>query len=65
MKIAILTHPLRTNYGGILQNYALQKYLTKLFFVIPPTAKVIQAIADGLLDEFEVVLTQIGGEATS
>lgn len=30
MKIAILTHPLRTNYGGILQNYALQKYLIKL-----------------------------------
>lgn len=24
MKIGILTHPLRTNYGGILQNYALQ-----------------------------------------
>lgn len=27
MKIGILTHPLRTNYGGILQNYALQQVL--------------------------------------
>ena len=27
MKIGILTHPLRFNYGGILQNYALQKTL--------------------------------------
>lgn len=27
MKILILTHPLETNYGGILQNYALQKVL--------------------------------------
>ena len=27
MKIAILTLPLHTNYGGILQAYALQKYL--------------------------------------
>lgn len=46
-------------------SYKEQKYLTKLFFVTPPTAKVIQAIEDGLLDEFEVVLSQIGGEATS
>ena len=30
MKIAILTQPLRTNYGGILQNYALQKVLKRL-----------------------------------
>jgi len=27
MRIAILTQPLRTNYGGILQNYALQQCL--------------------------------------
>lgn len=27
MKIGILTHPLRFNYGGILQNYALQHVL--------------------------------------
>lgn len=27
MKIGILTHPLRFNYGGILQNYALQRVL--------------------------------------
>lgn len=27
MKIAILTHPLLTNYGGILQAYALSEYL--------------------------------------
>lgn len=27
MKIAILTHPLGANYGGILQAYALSKYL--------------------------------------
>ena len=27
MKIAILTQPLRYNYGGILQNYALQQVL--------------------------------------
>ena len=30
MKIAILTQPLRANYGGILQNYALQQMLIKL-----------------------------------
>jgi hypothetical protein len=30
MKIAILTHPLGTNYGGILQNYALQYVLKSL-----------------------------------
>lgn len=30
MKIAILTHPLRTNYGGILQNFALQKILKRM-----------------------------------
>ena len=30
MKIAILTQPLRANYGGILQNYALQQTLIKL-----------------------------------
>lgn len=29
-KIAILTQPLKTNYGGILQNYALQKTLKDL-----------------------------------
>lgn len=30
MKIGILTHELKTNYGGILQNYALQQVLIKL-----------------------------------
>ncbi len=30
MKIGIITHPLRTNYGGILQNFALQKVLCRL-----------------------------------
>lgn len=29
MKIAILTQPLQTNYGGILQNFALQEVLKK------------------------------------
>ncbi len=29
MKIAILTQPLGKNYGGILQNYALQQFLLK------------------------------------
>lgn len=29
MKIAIITQPLRTNYGGILQNYALQTILKR------------------------------------
>lgn len=28
MRVAILTHPLGANYGGILQAYALSKYLT-------------------------------------
>ena len=27
MKIGILTQPLRNNYGGLLQNYALQQVL--------------------------------------
>lgn len=30
MKIGILTQPLRTNYGGILQNYAMQQILKRL-----------------------------------
>lgn len=30
MKIGILTQPLHNNYGGILQNYALQKVLKKM-----------------------------------
>lgn len=30
MKIAIITQPLRTNYGGILQNYALQTVLRRM-----------------------------------
>lgn len=30
MKIGILTHPLRTNYGGVLQNYALQTVLRRM-----------------------------------
>lgn len=30
MKIGILTHPLGTNYGGLLQNFALQKVLVDL-----------------------------------
>lgn len=30
MKIGIITQPLATNYGGILQNYALQKALIRL-----------------------------------
>jgi len=30
MRIAILTLPLHTNYGGIIQNYALQKVLERL-----------------------------------
>lgn len=29
MKIGILTQPLRTNYGGLLQNYALQQVLIR------------------------------------
>lgn len=30
MKIAILTLPLHSNYGGIIQNYALQTVLEKM-----------------------------------
>lgn len=32
-KIAILTQPLGTNYGGLLQNYALQQILIKLGYI--------------------------------
>lgn len=31
-KIAILTQPLKSNYGGIIQNYALQKVLKNNYF---------------------------------
>lgn len=34
MKIGILTHPLKTNYGGILQNYALQYVLRSLGYSV-------------------------------
>ena len=30
MKVAIVTQPLMANYGGILQNYALQQVLKQL-----------------------------------
>ena len=30
MKIGIITQPLQNNYGGILQNYALQDVLKKM-----------------------------------
>lgn len=30
MRIGILTHPLQSNYGGILQNYALQEVLRRM-----------------------------------
>ena len=30
MKIGIITQPLATNYGGLLQNYALQESLRRL-----------------------------------
>ena len=30
MRIGILTHPLHSNYGGILQNYALQEVLRRM-----------------------------------
>ncbi|MEG1916837.1 MAG: polysaccharide pyruvyl transferase family protein, partial [Muribaculaceae bacterium] len=34
MKIGILTQPLETNYGGILQNYALQKILCDMGHIV-------------------------------
>ena len=30
MKVAILTQPLHSNYGGLLQNYALQSVLKEM-----------------------------------
>ena len=30
MRIGIITQPLHTNYGGLLQNYALQSVLKKM-----------------------------------
>ena len=30
MKIGILTQPLHSNYGGLIQNYALQQILIRL-----------------------------------
>ena len=30
MRIGILTHQLQSNYGGILQNYALQEVLRRM-----------------------------------
>lgn len=47
MKVAILTHPLGTNYGGMLQNYALQTVLRRLghtpetlHYYLPISAKI-------------------------
>lgn len=45
MRIGIITQPLSRNYGGILQNYALQRTLTKLghtaytFDILPRTSR--------------------------
>ncbi len=46
-------------------SYKHQTYLTKLFEITPPTASVIQSIEEGSLDEWEVDLSQVGGEATA
>lgn len=64
MRLAILTQPLRTNYGGILQNYALQQCLKgmghevyTLDCVAAPTAsaaKVLRRLAKVALGKLPV-----------
>lgn len=41
MKIAILTLPFNSNYGGIIQNYALQEYLRRLGYDVS-TIKILR-----------------------
>lgn len=38
MRIAIITLPLRGNYGGILQNYALQAVLKRMWHTVETIA---------------------------
>lgn len=52
MKIAIITHSLRYNYGGILQNYALQQVLKQMGHE-PCTVKVLRK------DSFQTKLTNM------
>lgn len=58
MKVGILTQPLLSNYGGILQNYALQKSLIKLgvepitfdYFPLPTKSDwLLHSIKDSIL----------------
>ena len=34
MKVGVISQPLSNNYGGVLQNFALQKVLQKLGFEV-------------------------------
>lgn len=44
MKIGIITQPLHTNYGGLLQNYALQQVLIKLGHEVYTIDKTIASV---------------------
>lgn len=46
-------------------SYKHKAYLTKLFKITPPEASVIRSNDDGRINEWEVDLSQVGGEATS
>lgn len=50
MKIGIITQPLHINYGGLLQNYALQKALTDLGYDVITINKGILNIYKSRLD---------------
>lgn len=57
-KIAILTQPLETNYGGIIQNYALQKVLKDLGY--EPTT--IDRRGGNNISKFKLLISRIKTE---
>ena len=64
MKIGIVTHPFRTNYGGILQAFALQIVLEKIghevYFVRKEQKKTIaRSLAMLIIDRFPTLLGHI------
>ncbi|MBV7440783.1 polysaccharide pyruvyl transferase family protein [Weeksellaceae bacterium TAE3-ERU29] len=54
-KIAILTQPLHTNYGGIIQNYALSRFLEKEGF----NAQTINRVPKNPHSKLKIVLSEL------
>lgn len=63
MKIGIITHPLHTNYGGIMQNYALQTVLRDLGHdPITYRFSLTRSITNWIYINFIITIKKIAGD---